>query len=103
MKKTGTGSKTTKSPPLKTSNPAAAPGRLAGLRNNAVRFTQCTTQDGKNLTVPVTVERNIPNSTKGQKRKRDENKSPKPTVRWSKVARKCRGNNYWENFLVKLL
>lgn len=92
VKKTGIESKTTKSLPMKTLNPVTAPGRLAGLRNNAVRFTQCTTQDGKNLTIPVTLECNVPNTTKGQKRKRDENKSTKPTVRWSKVARKTKGN-----------
>lgn len=94
VKKTGNDNKVakTKTP----SNPTAAPGRLAGLRNNAIRFTQCTTQHGENLVIPVTIERNVPNTTKGHKRKRQDdskNSSPKPTVRWSKLAKKSKGNN----------
>lgn len=92
VKKTGSGSKTVKSPHTKTSNPSAAPGRLAGLRDNAVRFTQCTTHDGKNLTIPVTVVENQP-STRSQKRKRHDSKNSTPTVRWSKVGpKKSKGN-----------
>lgn len=92
VKKTGNGSKTVKSPQTKSSNPVAAPGRLASLRDNAVRFTQCTTQDGTNLTIPVTLVNNA-NSTRGQKRKRHDSKNSPPTVRWSKVGpKRTRGN-----------
>ncbi|XP_045025411.1 general transcription factor 3C polypeptide 1 isoform X2 [Daphnia magna] len=87
VKKTGTGGKADKSPQTKTSNLAAAPGRLASLRDNAIRFTQCTTQDGTNLTIPVTLVDNA-NPTRGQKRKRHDSKKSSPTVGWSKVGPK---------------
>ncbi|EFX77102.1 hypothetical protein DAPPUDRAFT_321692 [Daphnia pulex] len=87
VKKTGNGSKTAKSPQTKTSNPSTAPGRLASLRDNAVRFTQCTTQDGTNLTIPVTVVENETNP-RSIKRKRNDSKNSTPTVRWSKVGPK---------------
>ena len=72
------------------------PGRLASLRTYANRSTQppTATQESETIVIPVTVEPNVPNAYRGQKRKRDEttSSSPKPTVRWSKVARKSRRN-----------
>lgn len=90
VKKSGSNNKVSE---LKAANPKAAPGRLAGLRNNAVRFVQYTTEKGEKLSIPVTVERNIPNPSKGIKRKHDDAIS-QPTIRWSKVSRKPRGDNY---------
>ena len=91
VKKTGNeSSKATKSPHTKTSNPSTAPGRLASLRNNVVRFTQCVTQDGTNLTIPVTVVENE-TSSRNLKRKRCDSNNSTPTVRWSNVAKKAKG------------
>nr|CAH0105604.1 unnamed protein product [Daphnia galeata] len=81
--------KATKSPHTKTSNPSTAPGRLASLRNNVVRFTQSITQDGTNLTIPVTVVENETSSRNLKRKRRDSNNST-PTVRWSNVAKKAK-------------
>lgn len=73
------------------SNPVVGPGRLPGIRNNVVRFAQCTSSKGDSLTVPVTVESNIRHTSKGQKRKRD---AGEPSINFAKYGRKCRGKSW---------
>ena len=67
----------------------SAPGRLASLRDNASRFATYTSQSGENLPIPVSMEKNVPHTTKGQKRRKDENASgsKKPSVSWSNLDR----------------
>ena len=62
-----------------------ATGRLRALRSNTIRFAvPQTSKEGENITIPVTIEPNVPHTTKGQKRKRTTDAS-KPTVGFLKI------------------
>ena len=67
----------------------SAPGKLASLRNNASRYTTCTSHSGENLPIPVSIEKNVPHTKKGQKRRKDDNASgsKKPSISWSNLDR----------------
>ena len=71
----------------KYSQDLVASGRLRALRSNTIRFAvpQTSSKEGENIAIPVTMEPNVPHTTKGQKRKRATDAS-KPTAGFLKVS-----------------
>ena len=79
----------------------ATSGRLRALRSNAIRFAvpQTNTNQGENLAIPVTLEPNVPHTTKGQKRKRTTGEdASKPSVGFLKIPTYLRRMKL--NFLI---
>lgn len=62
-------------------------GRLKNLRNNATRFAVCSTSKlGETFNIPVTLESNVPHTSKGHKRKRTTGEgSSNPAVSFLKI------------------
>ena len=69
----------------KSTSESVANGRQ--VQNNVRRFAECVTNEGHNLTIPVTVETNLPHTSKGVKRKRcAKENAEKSSVGFAKIT-----------------